>query len=92
MLPDKKILVKGGPKQYKSGPGPTGAARQLARLYKLQREATKAARKAGADALQVAIADELTRAVLTLARLHASTLEKQPCLSAMTISPPHAHI
>jgi hypothetical protein len=78
MIPDKKILVKGGPKEYKSGPGPTGAVRQLARLYKLQREATKAARKAGADPLQVAIADELTRAVLTLGRLHAATLERLP--------------
>jgi hypothetical protein len=40
-----KIRLKGAPKQYKRGPGPTGALRLQRRVHRLALEAARLARK-----------------------------------------------
>jgi hypothetical protein len=63
VLPDKKILVKGGPKQYKTKAGLTGSARVYHQLFRLQQTAQKAAQKPNADAFAITLSDVLSRAV-----------------------------
>jgi hypothetical protein len=64
---DEKIRVKGSAKQYKRGPGPTGAARLERRVHRLALDALRLARR-DADpyavhlvaALAAFVADEAT--------------------------------
>jgi hypothetical protein len=62
-LPDIKILVKGGPKQYKTRAGLCGPPRLYHQLFHLFRRAQKAASKPDADAFVVAMSDELKRVI-----------------------------
>lgn len=68
MLPDRKILVKGGPKQYKLRPGLTGRDRMYQRLLRLHLSAERAARRPDADMWDFVMAGELRVLVARLKR------------------------
>lgn len=67
-LPDKKILVKGGPKQYKTRAGLSGSPRLYRQLLRMRASANRAAQRPDADPFTIALSDELNRAVMTLER------------------------
>lgn len=54
MLPDRKILVKGGPKLYKTAPRLKGFAALRASLARLHHRAVGLAKKPHADAAKAA--------------------------------------
>ena len=63
---DRKIIVKGGPKQYKSGPRLKGSARLYQRFVRLMLDVEKAMRKPGPDQMTRVLASELHRATIAL--------------------------
>jgi hypothetical protein len=63
VLPDIKILVKGGPKQYKTHPQARGAPRLYHQLFHLFRRTQKLAQQPNADAFTIAMSDELKRVI-----------------------------
>jgi hypothetical protein len=65
-MKDKKILVKGGPKQYKTHAGVSGPLKLYHQLFHLYRRAAKAAQQPGASAFVIAMSDELKSVIEVL--------------------------